>query len=667
MRAGWEAENRATGLRFTAAHQLLARCIDHPDCADDADSPRAGYAVVDPEVMAGSYLVRELAISASRAEAMLTFAADLHFRYPAILQAMLDGLMEERVARGLAAQMSCVHDEHLARIQQQVVDDYLAGVASGTILGEHARNARADDIIGRYDPDGIRARKTDAARRRGVWFRKGQDGMSTMQATLRTDEAAILAEAIDAKVAQDLAAEHAAADHTAAEAAARDEHNGETPDDHPTDEAAPGNSDESDDPDARDDSDDCGGEDDVVYTRAQRRADVLMSFGCGDTTEPRTPSDTDTDTDSGRDSDSDKTSADDASGDDGAGSTGPVGAGPTAPSGGGSALVLRPKVTVITDPAGGTAGVQFARTGEAALQGLLDLLASCDGATIDPVDPTPGAADHPETALTYKPGAQLARRIRLRDGTCRHPGCTITADACDLDHCIPFNHDNPATGGLTVEANLGALCRRHHRFKTFSDWHYAMTDDGTLTLTTPDGRTMTTHPSGPLATYRRQHAQAEDAAWARQQRRHTDPDKPGRRRKTSWATKTPWARRAERRDAAREQERITSHAQADAAKLQAEREAILADILAAYDKAGRRCPDYDLQLKRDRHHQTACKLIGIRYIPSTDPPATTPADNTPHSHSRWWHNNHHTHNPNPDPTDLDPTRLRDQHDDPPPF
>ena len=32
---------------------------------------------------------------------------------------------------------------------------YFEAHGTGTILGDHARNARADAIIGRYDPDGV--------------------------------------------------------------------------------------------------------------------------------------------------------------------------------------------------------------------------------------------------------------------------------------------------------------------------------------------------------------------------------------------------------------------------------------------------------------------------------------------------------------------------------
>ncbi|MCT2173310.1 HNH endonuclease signature motif containing protein, partial [Dietzia cinnamea] len=193
----------------------------------------------------------------------------------------------------------------------------------------------------------------------------------------------------------------------------------------------------------------------------------------------------------------------------------------------GQAPVLRPKVTVIATGDNGRdehgARVEFARTGEAALQTLMEMLATSDGASFEQVDPRIGAADDTDAALRYRPGAQLARRVRLRDGTCRHPGCAIPADDCDLDHVVPFNHADPAAGGLTIEANLVAQCRRHHRFKTFSDWTYQLQPDGTLIVTTPDGTVMLTRPDGPLAQYRREQQRSEADAWARQQRRNPSP------------------------------------------------------------------------------------------------------------------------------------------------
>jgi len=154
-------------------------------------------------------------------------------------------------------------------------------------------------------------------------------------------------------------------------------------------------------------------------------------------------------------------------------------------------------VTVIATGVGGPV-LEFARTGEAALETLTRMLASAKGATFELVDARPGTHDSPEDALRYRVAPDLARRIRMRDGTCRHPGCAVPADACDIDHIVPFNHSDPRRGGLTVESNLMCLCRRHHRYKTFSDVGYEYFDGGRIRVRF--GRhVLTTSPTGPLA------------------------------------------------------------------------------------------------------------------------------------------------------------------------
>src|SRR5699024_2320144 len=188
---------------------------------------------------------------------------------------------------------------------------------------------------------------------------------------------------------------------------------------------------------------------------------------------------------------------------------------------------LRPRVTVFaTGGTGGEPEVQFPRTGQASIAALLAMLRSGDGASIERIDPTIGATDTPDRRLRYRPGAAPARTARLRDGTCRHPGCTVPADYCDLDHLVPFDHSDPATGGHTEECNLGCFCRRHHRFKHSSGWRYTMDPDGTLHVTTPEGHHISTHPSGPLATHRRALARTEHARWHTQthwQHHHLPP------------------------------------------------------------------------------------------------------------------------------------------------
>jgi len=102
----------------------------------------------------------------------------------------------------------------------------------------------------------------------------------------------------------------------------------------------------------------------------------------------------------------------------------------------------------------------------------------------------------PVDALRYQPSAALERAVRCRDLTCRFPGCSRSAVVCDLDHTIPFNHQDPTAGGLTVLDNLKCLCRQHHRLKTFGGWRDTQLSDGTVIWTSPAGRTYRTSPAG---------------------------------------------------------------------------------------------------------------------------------------------------------------------------
>ncbi len=106
----------------------------------------------------------------------------------------------------------------------------------------------------------------------------------------------------------------------------------------------------------------------------------------------------------------------------------------------------------------------------------------------------------PAEAVRYQPSAALQRWIRCRDLTCRFPGCDRPACSADIDHTIPFNHTNPAAGGLTVPWDLACYCREHHRLKTFhggpGGWQDQQLLDGTIVWTSPTGRVYRTSPDG---------------------------------------------------------------------------------------------------------------------------------------------------------------------------
>ncbi|RZU33270.1 HNH endonuclease signature motif containing protein [Blastococcus saxobsidens] len=98
----------------------------------------------------------------------------------------------------------------------------------------------------------------------------------------------------------------------------------------------------------------------------------------------------------------------------------------------------------------------------------------------------------PAEVAGYDRTAAQERFIRLRDRTCRHPGCSQPAGRTDLDHVVAYD-----CGGRTACDNLCCLCRTHHRLKTFArGWRFQLLPDGTLRVTTPSGITRTTRPPG---------------------------------------------------------------------------------------------------------------------------------------------------------------------------
>jgi hypothetical protein len=97
-------------------------------------------------------------------------------------------------------------------------------------------------------------------------------------------------------------------------------------------------------------------------------------------------------------------------------------------------------------------------------------------------DPSSGAV----TDLTYPrytPPAVLADWVKVRDRTCRFPGCTRPARGCDIDHRTPWPQ------GATSDANCGCLCRRHHRAKHEGGWRVRAIKPGWVEWTSPLGFT----------------------------------------------------------------------------------------------------------------------------------------------------------------------------------
>jgi hypothetical protein len=83
----------------------------------------------------------------------------------------------------------------------------------------------------------------------------------------------------------------------------------------------------------------------------------------------------------------------------------------------------------------------------------------------------------------------LARHIRLRDRTCRQPGCGRPADKAEIDHTIRYND-----GGATSPDNTSALCRKHNLMRERSSWDCSQPIPGKLVFRTPTGRVHVTEP-----------------------------------------------------------------------------------------------------------------------------------------------------------------------------
>ncbi len=89
------------------------------------------------------------------------------------------------------------------------------------------------------------------------------------------------------------------------------------------------------------------------------------------------------------------------------------------------------------------------------------------------------AGERPERS--YRPSVRLERFVIDRDQHCRFPGCTARPAHCDVDHTVAW----PA--GPTSAANLGLLCRRHHRVKQEAGFRVTQSAPGVFQWTFPTG------------------------------------------------------------------------------------------------------------------------------------------------------------------------------------
>ena len=108
---------------------------------------------------------------------------------------------------------------------------------------------------------------------------------------------------------------------------------------------------------------------------------------------------------------------------------------------------------------------------------------------------------HPETGAVLSVGRDryavprdLKLWLRIRDETCRFPGCGRSAAHADIDHTVDWQHD-----GATRHDNLAHLCQAHHRLKHQTAWRVNHAGGGALEWRAPSGRAYRTEPATPLA------------------------------------------------------------------------------------------------------------------------------------------------------------------------
>ncbi|MDJ0421396.1 HNH endonuclease [Dietzia kunjamensis] len=447
-RAATLAQNRAGATRLEAAAALVEQMsradevgtgVDRTEgVAGSGARARSAYARLDPQSRARDHLVAACQLTCWHAARLVTAGVQIHSRLARLRASVERGVVPEQLAIDIACKLAEVPDSIVSDVEDEVVAGIVDDLDGGDRPTRNSVDGRIDEAVGRLDPEGAEDARARAALTRTVRFRSGRDGMASMWAKLPLADAELLRGRIE----------------TDARAASGD--------------GVPG-------------------------TLDQLRADALASLAVYAPAPAPAPAPADAGgTDSGP-------------GDDGSIELGEVtvGADMPRPSLGNAAAAGRPiRVSVIAAAAQGLPNrVEFVHGAYSSYSWLCQQLLEGADARVrfELVDPAPGVLDSPEHALRYLITPAMAERIRMRDGTCRHPGCSVPAEDCDVDHVIAFNTKDPELGGPTTEWNLVCLCRKHHREKTFGTNAYRPGPLGELIILTDTGHQHRTRPKGPLA------------------------------------------------------------------------------------------------------------------------------------------------------------------------
>jgi hypothetical protein len=94
-------------------------------------------------------------------------------------------------------------------------------------------------------------------------------------------------------------------------------------------------------------------------------------------------------------------------------------------------------------------------------------------------DPATGTPIDARSRSYYIP-ADVRAPLIAKWQSCSAPGCTRRAETSEIDHIIPFDHDDPEHGGQTTFSNTHPLCKADHQRKTDRRFSVRSTDDGAV-------------------------------------------------------------------------------------------------------------------------------------------------------------------------------------------
>ncbi len=147
--------------------------------------------------------------------------------------------------------------------------------------------------------------------------------------------------------------------------------------------------------------------------------------------------------------------------------------------------------TTVADTSTGAPIVDWGLPVEIPHRVLLDLFGRAD---VNTVVVRNGVVLHAPGELNLGRTTRLANRaqrraLRATYATCAVPGCSVRFDHCNIHHVRWWEND-----GLTDLANLLPLCSKHHHCVHDGGWQLHLAPDRILTVTVPDGTTMTNGP-----------------------------------------------------------------------------------------------------------------------------------------------------------------------------